>query len=58
MFNETQFESYRSLGFYMVNTICSLEDKSLNFFGAEDKPVTNIFGFKAKAERYLGMLNK
>jgi hypothetical protein len=58
MFNETQFESYRSLGFYMINTICSLEDKSLNFFSAEDKPVTDIFGFKAKAERYLGMLNK
>lgn len=58
MFNEAQFESYRSLGFYMINTICCLEDKSPNFFSAENKPLTDIFGFKMKAESYLGIHNK
>lgn len=58
MYSETQFESYRSLGFYMINTICSLEDKSQASSNAENKPLADIFGFKVKAERYLGMPNK
>ena len=53
MYSEAQFESYRSLGFYMINTICRLNDESSLSADAENKLPAGIFGFKAKAEQYL-----
>jgi hypothetical protein len=49
MFSEAQFESYRSLGFYMIHTICCVK---------EQRPPKDLYEFKKYAEDYLGTRNK
>lgn len=43
-YSETQFESYRSLGFHMINSICSGEGKAV---------CTGVSKFKENANQYL-----
>ena len=48
-YSETQFESYRSLGVHMINSICSVQGKAA---------CTSISNFKENAVNYLDKKNQ
>ncbi|MDQ3064601.1 MAG: patatin-like phospholipase family protein [Acidobacteriota bacterium] len=49
MYSESQFESYRSLGFHMIDSICCVEGQSV---------CTNISNFVKNAQNYLAKKNE
>lgn len=49
MYSETQFESYRSLGFHQINSICCRQ---------EECGCQNLSHFERNAERYLSMFQQ